>query len=190
MAYEILKDRGAVRILKLLYDNEVISKKSYSLELSFINEALGPVQLNSVNVLIKYGLIVSDDGENGKILSITEKGKQFITILDQIIFLLTKKEVKKEASIAVTYDLTDTEEKILLVLSKMQKETGDLVQLKSLTQEIGHYKKSISLSKPIARLEQIGLVYKIKKDKAVLLSVTESGEKVINRQIVKEISWK
>lgn len=186
MVYKILKNRAAVNILKLLYDNEVVHRKSYSMALGDIKASLGVLFPNqAVDILARNNLIVADETDSGMALSITEKGKQFITVLDQLIFLMRAKEIQGN-NIALTYELTDMEEKILLVLYKLQKEIGDIVPLKNLTQEIHHYKKQKPLSKPISRLEELGLICKMKKGRLIFLGITDSGERVINTQLVSE----
>ena len=87
----------------------------------------------------------------------------------------------------ILYDLTDLERKILLILSKMEKEEDPPISLKSLAQELypyaDHVAKIAVLSRYLLKLEQLNLLESDKIGKEVFLTITDAGYRVIKEQI-------
>ncbi|MBW3022900.1 hypothetical protein KY308_02260 [Candidatus Woesearchaeota archaeon] len=190
MLYDVLKNRASVNILKILYDNELANKNSYSLKKSHIQAVIkDDLALDSALITLGYeGLILKEEVEGELFISITEKGKQFIAIFDQLILLLSSKAEEARQQVEIKYELTDAEKKLLLTLYKLQKETGKEISLSDLSRELYPYedseKKKSKVSSLLSRLQEMNLVEKIKKERKTYSSITESGEKVAQRHIL------
>lgn len=188
--YDILSNRTAVRILKLLENNERINK-SYSLSLAQVMHHLGLFlkPKNAIRLLKAHGLLIVEEGEEHR-MGITEKGKKFVALIDELIFLIQNKTEKRTMPFEIRYDLTPSEKRILLVLSKMQQEIGNSVQLKNLMQELyphnNYLKKQSSISKELSKLEALHLVEKTRQGRFAFLRATDSGIRVVREQIERE----
>ncbi len=187
MLYDILNNRTAVRILKLLDDNERLNK-SYSLSLAQVMRNLGLFlkPKNAIMLLKAHGLLIVEEGDEYRI-GITEKGKEFIALVDELVFLMRNKAEKRRQPFEIRYDLTQSEKRILLVLSKMQQEIGNKVQLKNLMQELyphdNYLKKQSSISKELSKLEALHLIEKTRQGRFAFLRATDSGIRVVREQI-------
>jgi len=184
MLYDILKNRASVNILKQLSEKEL--KKSYSSSISDFR--YDKKQLDeAIAILSTEGLIYKE----GSLISISEKGKRFIEIFDKLVELFKAEKTRPEKNIEVTYDLTDFEKKVLFTLFKIHHETGRDVSLSNLTEELFPYEKSekkkIRVSKELTKLEQLNLAKKIKRERNVFAQITDSGIKVVKRQIITEV---
>ncbi len=184
--HHLLKDRASINILKILYDNEFGESKKHTMHYSELCEKIN-VASESIYNLFSSGLINADDGQTDKIFSITQKGKQFIEQLDKLRDIMDGKKETPRAY-QVQYSLTQLEQRILLLCSKMKSETGKPVQLKILTQEVYPYvdpaSKSSSVSKYAKRLEELNLIKRIKESNRTMFEVTESGERAIKEQFM------
>ena len=191
--HEILNNRPAVNILKLLYDQEVVLKQGYTLKLSEVQKKLSYASkpINSAQILSKNGLLSLEPVEQDYVLSITEKGKHFIEVFDQLIDLMNPSQAVKKKSVSINYNLTDLEKNILVMIYKIYKETGKGIQLKILTEELYPYqdssKKMNAVSRYVNKLAELKLVEKKKEGRAVLLKVTNTGFKVINEQYLRAL---
>jgi len=189
MLYDVLSSRACVNLLKILYDNEVLRKNSYSLKKSEILQSIrdkGAVD-SAIITLAYEALILKEEAEGELHISITEKGKKFIALFDQLIALIKEEEVISAPKVEIKYDLTDAEKRILLTLYQMQKETGKEISLSDLARELHPYedyeKKKTKISNILTRLQEMNLAEKTKKERVVYASVTQSGEKVANSNI-------
>ncbi|MFC1691386.1 hypothetical protein ACFL0W_04355 [Nanoarchaeota archaeon] len=192
--HTLLNDRTAVCALKKVYDHEVIEKSSYTTKQSFIEESIGMTNISdSLANLEKFGLVSSEKVEGELILSITEKGRHFIEIFDQLVELFSSKPVKiVSQSVKVKYELTDLEKKILVFASKISKESGkEFILLRTLTQEIYPYqqvsRKISTISRYVKQLEQLNLLERKKKGRETIIKVTDNGDRIIKQQYLKEI---
>jgi len=189
MLYDVLSSRACVNLLKILYDNEVLRKNSYSLKKSDILQSIrdkGAVD-SAIITLAYEALILKEEAEGELHISITEKGKKFIALFDQLVVLMKEEEVISAPKVEIKYDLTDAEKRILLTLYQMQKETGKEISLSDLARELHPYedyeKKKTKISNILTRLQEMNLAEKTKKERVVYASVTQSGEKVANSNI-------
>ncbi|MCX6707620.1 MAG: hypothetical protein NT001_05785 [Candidatus Woesearchaeota archaeon] len=188
--YPLLNDRNSVNVLKILYDNETKNKNSYTLKLSEVKKAIGlsSYPKESALLLSTYGLIALDYVDNDYIVSITNKGKEFIEIFDQLVDIFKPKTVG-EKSVSIRYELTGQEKRILVMAYKISKETGrDFIPLNLIVQEIYPYNqqgKASTVSRYISKLEEIKLMEKKKEGRNILVSVTEQGFKTIREQYLK-----
>jgi hypothetical protein len=184
MLYDILANRVSVNILKVLSDNE--KKKSYSTN---INEIVGNREQVEVAVVLlsSEGLIYKED----QLLSISEKGKKFIDAFDKLVVVFKNEQLQEKENIEIKYDLTEFEKKVLFTLFRLYQETGEDVALATLTQELFPYenpeRRKLRTSKELKKLEQLNLAKKIKKERNVYAEITDSGMKVIKRQIESEV---
>ena len=184
MLYDILTNRLAVNILKGLSENE--KKKVYSAN---INELIGRREQVDVAVVLlaSEGLVYKEE----QLLSISEKGKRFIEAFDNIVAIFRNEPDEAKENVEIKYDLTEFEKKVLFTLFRVYQETGEDVALSTLTQELFPYenpeKRKLRISKELKKLEQLNLAKKIKKERNVFAEITDSGLKVIKRQIVKEV---
>lgn len=190
--YPLLKDRNAVNILKLLYDNEVTNRDSYTLSLSEAKKRLGMLlpPKESALRLSSFRLIAIDSVDNDYIMSITNKGKEFIEVFDQLIELLQPDKVGKKA-ISIKYELTINEKKILALAYKISRESGmDYIALKTLAQELYPYNqqgKTSIISRYVSKLEEINLMKKKREGRETFVNVTDKGLKTIREQYLKEL---
>lgn len=190
--YDLLKDRTAIRILKALYDHEASKKNSYTLHLNEISRSLGLADYpkESAENLSGFGLVAMDTVNGDIVMSITNKGKDFIEIFDQLIELFMPEKVGKKM-ISVKYELTIQEKKILVLSYKISKESGsDFIAMNTLVQELYPYNqsgKASAVSRHISKLEEINLMSRKKEDKEILVSVTDKGLKTIREQYLKEL---
>jgi predicted transcriptional regulator len=187
--YHLLRDRASINILKILYDNEFVEKKTHTMSYSDIIEKLhaAPTGATLPN-LREAGLVTSDTSENnGLVITLTQKGKEFIQQFDTLRAVLTERKPEQKAY-QVKYELTPVEQRILLLCSKIKSESGAAVPLKTLTQEVYPYKepdtKSGLVSKSAKRLEELNLMIRIKDGSRTYFDVTETGEKVIQEQFM------
>lgn len=184
MLYDILSNRLAVNILKRLSENE--KKKDYSTN---INEIVGNRQSieTALSLLASEGLVYREE----QVVSISEKGKRFIDSFDALVAVYRNEPAEKRGSIEIKYELTDFEKKILFLLFKLFSESDEDISLSSLTQELFPYenvdKRKLRVSRAISRLEQLNLARKIKKERNVFSRITETGIKVVKRQIATEV---
>jgi len=188
--YDLLTDRGAVNVLKVLYVQEVEKSGSYTMKLAEVKSEVGFSFKTdeSLSILSEIGLIVVDDGENDKLLSITEKGKEFIGIFDQLKEVFDGKK-KQESKIALKYELTPLERKILVFCLKIGKEVGsEYVSLKSLAEEVYPTKANNStVSRYANKLCELNLLDKKKEGRNSYYKVTDKGKKTVKEQFLQEL---
>lgn len=188
--HRILKDRTAIRILKMLYDQEAM-KKGYSMKLSYAKNRLGMVLSpgNSVEILAKHGLVGIDHVGNDMVMSITNKGKEFIEIFDQLIELFAGKNKAMQAEkVKVRYELTMQEKRIIVLCYKISREIGrEFIALKILVEELypnlpNQANKTSTVSRYISGLEELRLMERKKEGRNSYVKVTEKGLKTIKEQ--------
>jgi DNA-binding MarR family transcriptional regulator len=187
--YHLLKDRASINVLKMLHDNEFVDKNTHTMRYNDILDKI-PVAPNSMTVrnLSEAGLVTVDRSEhNGLVISITQRGKEFVQQFDRLRAVLTEKKPEQKAY-QVKYELTPLEQRILLLCSKIESESGAAVPLKTLTQEVYPYKEPGSMSNTVSRsakkLEGLNLIQRVKQGSRTLFDVTESGERVIKEQFM------
>ena len=186
--YPLLKDRSSINILKALNDNEFGSDGKHTMLHYELKQKLTIREGQfTIALLESSGLIATDKGNNGLVLSITLKGKEFLEAFDKLVEITSGKKTASRAY-QVQYSLTGLEKKILLVCSKINAESGKPVDLKTLTQEVYPYTepnaRKSSLSKSAKKLEDLNLIRKIKENNRVFFDVTESGEKALKDQFM------
>lgn len=190
--YEILNHRGCLNVLKELYDVECVYKTAHSIKLSEIKVKL-PVQLNlalSSRYLHDEGLIELDETDDDTIIALTSKGKDFFEQFDKLKKVF-KGEVKKKEVTRIEYNLTELEQKILILCYKLQTEMGTIVPLRNLTQEVYPHKNTSNrigaISQYVSKLEELNLMEKVKTDQKTYAKVTPSGEKAIENQFMQSV---
>ena len=180
--HDILHDRAAVNALKLIYLNERIEQK-YSIELRNVKEQL-PVHLepHSLKLLQAHGLISIDSVEHKTLLAITEKGKKFIDAFDNLGTLF--RPVQQKARVRLEYSLTPIEWQVLLLLQKIQRETGEeAIPLKVIRDELyPHHKTSISAY--VKQLEQLNLIEKQQRGREIWLCFSAQGKKMMQEKLM------
>ncbi len=182
MLSDILTNKTAVRILKVIVENE-IQNRAYSMQLDTLSLRFTKDLKKAVLLLADHKLLLIDESA----ISVTEKGKEFIVHIDALKQILEQK--KSEKKLQIIYDLTDLEKKILVILSKMEREEGTPIALKNLMQELYPYDagvhKSTLLSRYVSKLESINLLEKEKQGRDILLKLTQIGKRVVKEQIEK-----
>ena len=187
--YTLLRDRASINILKILYDNEFGDAKKHTMLYSEMKGALAVDEGSStMDNLEKAGLVSSEKTEGGElVLSITQKGKDFVENFDRLLEVMAEKKQEQKAY-KVEYNLTPMEQRILILCARIKSESGAIVPLKILTQEVYPYKepssKTGSVSKYAKKLEELNLLERVKRNNRVFFDVTESGERVIKEQLV------
>lgn len=184
----LLKDRTAVRVLKMLYDQET-AKKGYTLRLSYARNRLGMVLSpgESVDRLSRMGLVGIDKVDDDLVMSITDKGKEFIEVFDQLVEIFNGKK-REEKKISVRYELTMQEKRIIVLSYKISRELGrEFIALKTLVEELypneqNQVNKTSTVSRYISRLEELRLMEKKKEGRNSYVKVTEMGLKTIKEQ--------
>jgi len=185
--YPLLKDRASINILKILYDNEV-SENKYAMQYAELKSLLSvPERPETIENLKNAGLAASEENEQGElVLSITQKGKDFIELFDKLVAVMQGKKEEQKAY-KVEYDLAVLEQRILVLCLKMKSEAGCLVGLRDLTQEVYPYKDAAKMSGTVSRyakrLEELNLLIRIKQGKDSFFDVTESGERVVQEKL-------
>ncbi|MBI1969331.1 hypothetical protein HYS48_01440 [Candidatus Woesearchaeota archaeon] len=193
--YDILKDREAVNMLKVLYDNEM-GRKSYSMPLGKILQEppfQGRVVGRSVELLERHDLIAMDLGEQ-KNLCITERGKRFIQLIDGLREVLTEQQ-KPIKSVRIEYSLTQRERQLLTIIYQMGRELGEgYVGLRAITVELYPYedypRKSSLVSQYVGKLEKLHLVEKKKIGRNIFITVTARGKEIVQEQYMQELASK
>ncbi len=188
--YDILSDRKAVCILKLLYDKEVVEKSAYSFNFSDIKKELGLTGKDEEPLanLDNAKLIGIDDVEGEKVLTITKKGKHFIEVFDQLVDLFKgEPALRNEKQVSIKYELTEIEKKILLITYKISKESGaESIPLKTITTELfphhTYQSKAGTVSRYAKKLEEINLLCRKKEGNLSFLKITEFGIKALQKQ--------
>lgn len=184
--HPLMQDRTAIRILKMLYDQEVASRGSYTMRLSAARKRMGLffAPFKSMDALSSYGLIGVDSVDGDYIMSMTNKGKEFIELFDQIVELFAvRKDGQKK--VRVRYELTSQEKRILVLTYRICKEVGnDFVPLKALVEELYPHQdnKTSIASRYISKLEELRLMERRKEGRNTLVRVTEHGFKTIKEQ--------
>ena len=185
MLYDVLSNRLCVNILKQLSESE--RKKVYS---TSINEVIGSragVEVAAI-LLVSEGLVYREE----HLLSISEKGKRFIELFDMLVALMRNERIETKENVEIKYELTEFEKKVLFTLLRLHQETGGDVSLSAITEELFPYenaeRRKLRISKELKKLEQLNLAKKIKKERNVFAELTESGFKVIKRQIENEVN--
>ncbi len=186
--HTLLKDRASINILKILYDNEA-QQKRYTMSYVDMKDRLAvPETPFTIPNLEKAELITTEKSEAGQLyLSITQKGKEFITQFDKIVAIMHGKKEEPKAY-QVEYNLTQMEQRILVLCSKIKSETGSRVPLKTLTQEVYPYtepsSRSGTVSKYAKKLEELNLIERKKKSNRTFFDITDTGERVIKEQFM------
>jgi predicted transcriptional regulator len=185
--YTLLRDRASINILKILYDNEFGEAKKHTMQYSEMKGKLVVGENGStISNLEKAGLISAE--QTGElVLSITKKGKEFVEQFDKLVEVMAGKKQEQKAY-QVQYSLTPLEQRMLILCAKMKSESGGIVPLKTLTQEVYPYKdpglKSGTVSKYAKKLEELNLLLRVKRNNRTFFDVTESGERVIKEQFL------
>ncbi len=186
MLYDILGNRACVNILKKLYDLDV--EKKYSVKIS----ELGAVPYNSIITLKEHDLVLIDKSDSDEVVSITYKGKQFIEQFDRLHKVLVSKEQPR--SLDIVYDLSDAEKKLLIVLFRVERETGMPVSLQLLTRELFPYqdynKKKQGVAKLLNKLVELNLAEKRKDGREVYSKTSQSGIRILKEQILNTLELK
>lgn len=197
--YEVLNNRIAINMLKLLYEQELADKKVYAAKLSELQGLLVLVEKpqEAVDLLQKGELVTTDVitgiktemmGEETKetpyeetLVSITSKGKEFIETFDQLIEVYTGETVRKRKSnVKIGYDLTTQEKRLLLATHNLAKENKKkFVPLKKVVQTLfpkqPYKKKATTTNRAVTKLEQLNLMHKKKQKKVMVVKVTDKG---------------
>jgi len=143
----------------------------------------------AIKVLNEAGLIIVEN-ENEYRIGITEKGKRFIALIDELINLINNQQKKETPHLEIKYNLSPREKRILIVLSKMQQETGKAIQLRNLAEELyphnNYSKKQTLLSKDLSKLDALHLIEKIREGRNVFLRTTDSGMRIVSEELEKE----
>ncbi|MBU0461698.1 MAG: hypothetical protein KJ574_03870, partial [Nanoarchaeota archaeon] len=136
--YDILTDRTAVNMLKILYDQEHVAKTAHTMPFFRLNALLDhKLSLQTVLRMEAGGLLTAEKVEDMFIISLNTKGKDFIEQLDKLKSIIESQEkTKKEQSLKIEYDLSETDQKILVLCLKMEKEQGCPVSLESIANEL------------------------------------------------------
>src|SRR3989344_2602691 len=126
MLFDVLSNRACVNVLKLLWDSEVAKKSSYSVKKSEILQIIKNKEaVEDAIITLYYEMLILKEEVEGELhLSITEKGKRFIAVFDQLVALMKDEQMPQNPAVEIKYDLTDSEEKVLTTLYHMQIEAG------------------------------------------------------------------
>lgn len=186
--HDLFQDRTSIRILKMLYDCEVVQKGAHTMRLSEARRSLGLVfaPKGSVSRLVRFGLVCADHVDGDMIMSLTGKGKEFIDLFDQILELFMSQGKKMAGrNVRIRYDLTEQEKRIMVLTYRMCKEIGqDLIELKALVEELhpDQSGKTGSVSRYVSRLGELNLMNKERRGRQTFIGVTEAGFRTIREQ--------
>lgn len=182
--YELLVNRQCIWILKELYESEVISKKAYTVKLSALKKYMkihDPGRY--VSLLHTKGLIHADSVGNDKVISLSQKGKDFFKTFDKMKSIVeTQVKIIEDKPIAhIEYELSDEEKKALFAVYKIAQEVGPDLPIDALTLQNKH--QDIVYEK----LEKLNLIARVKKGRYVSVGLTPSGKKVLQREISEKL---
>lgn len=176
-----MRDRKAVRLLKLLHDNEKLLRH-YTLSLGHARALLGLWRkpMRQARLLVRHKLAMADQNPLSKeiYLSITAKGMHFVEGLDRLRELLTAKP--RPARPYINYDLGESERRCLNILFKLQLE-GSCPSLKELARELNT--RPATVSRTAKRLAELGFLEKEGQGSNALLKLTESGAQLVREKL-------
>ncbi len=182
MLSDILTNKTAVRVLKVIVENE-LTNRTYSMQFDELSLQFTKNVRDAILLLADHKLLLIDESA----IAVTERGKEFIAHIDALKKLLEGKGSEKK--LRIIYDLSELEKKRLFILSKMEREEGVPIALKNLVQELYPYEdtvhKSTLLSRYVSKLESINLLAKEKSGRDILLTLTSIGKRVVKEQIEK-----
>ena len=194
---QVLTNRTAINLLKMVYDHEVTHKNQYTLNLSTIQKILLFVEPpTSALLLLSAAELITTDAVHGDVvLSITHKGKEFIEAFDQLKEIYEGEEQPVSAP-AIRYNLTLQEKKALGALGKITSlSTTPTVSINILARDLRA--KTSTLMRTLAKLEQLNLIKKESKQqpkkestaskkqkgkRQLLVSLTDKGSRTVKEQ--------
>lgn len=189
--YELLQDRAAVNMLKVLYDND--GQRAYATKLGHIQQRLGmPALPVSAQRLLTAGLANADAVGHDAVFSITEKGKHFIEIFDQLIAVTNGQRIgKKHNGMSIRYALTQLEKQMLVAVEKICAGSGkSRISVHAVSRELypseEPKEKVAALLRYAQQLTELGLLRHEQIGKNTLLGLTEQGSRIIQEQYLRE----
>ncbi len=190
--YDILRNRTAVWLLKVLHDNEVY-RKSYSLsaeDLAF-RAMLNGLDQTDLMLLEGHGLIGVERHDGRASYTITHKGIKFVQTLDSLKNVLDNSHVAQEKKVNVKYDLHDMEKKILLVLHQLSKgKHGHSVELTDVSKKLYKSKRvPPNVAKHADNLSKLNLIDKRKKGEKMSVALTMTGMRVLNENVGQSVRF-
>jgi DNA-binding MarR family transcriptional regulator len=194
--YELLRDRSSINALKVLYDQEFVFKTAHTMPLDVLASRIGLTPegfASTAGNLIDSGLIAKEESpDNGVILSLRAKGKKFVERFDMLRDVFADKIEKEEQQyFKIDYDLSDSENRLVILCYKMQSELGGSVLLRTLAQEAYPHKEASkvlgAVSKQVSKLVGLNLLKREENDDGVLLEVTSSGERLVKNQLLEKV---
>ena len=185
MLYRLLQDRAAVNMLKILYDND--GQKTYATRLAEIQQQLPmPALPASAQRLITAGLASADVVEQDAVFSITEKGKNFMQIFDQLIVLANGNSVKKANAMSIHYALTPLEKQMLLSVEKMCTNGKPRVSLHAVAHDLYPLEEPKTqigvLQRAAQQLAELGMLRHDRIGKNILVGITDQGMRIAKEQ--------
>ena len=192
MLYDILKNRSAVWLLKVLHDNEVY-QKSYSLSHSelLFRSTFDSIDDSDLFLLESHGLIGIEENDGEKSYSITQQGIRFIKALDQLKAVLEHKHVDVEKKVNIKYDLHDMEKKILLTMHQLSKgKKGSSIELTDVSKKLYRLKRvPPNVAKHADNLHKLNLIEKKKKGNKLSVALTMTGMRVLNENAGESVKF-
>ncbi|MBW2967877.1 hypothetical protein KY362_05315 [Candidatus Woesearchaeota archaeon] len=185
--YPLLKDRASINILKILYDNEVVDK-TYCMSEWDLDERL-PMRMNrrTLALLRQSGLVSAEQTQdNGTVLSITQKGKDFVTQFDKLIEIMRDEKAEVKAY-KVEYDLTEEEQKMLTICFQLHNRGEKYIERHTLAAEMYPMMditgKIDEIMETAARLQKLNLLDDYTDVDGHYFLITEVGERVVKEQM-------
>jgi len=193
---DLLKDYAAINILKFLYDKESEKESVYSIKSKEIIKIFPKFKNidKSIDILKYFNLINEDFIKEDRIIVISAKGKHFIDIFDKLVqitnFAKPFETKKLHKSFQIKYDLDQKEKKIMILVYKLSKETGNnKILFEDLVREM--YPKNNAnieeIEKEISQLEDLNLIEKSQIKSKRFLELTPTGERTIKEQLVESL---
>ncbi len=180
--YEILQDRAAINALKLVYLNERLEQKYVMNVRSIAAQLAFPLGQQSLQILSDHGLIAMDTAEGNVLVTITEKGKRFVEHFDKVVALF--KPSPKQSSVRLEYSLTPLEWQVLLILQKMQRETGEgIIPLKVIRDELYPHNKT-SISSYVKKLLELNLIEKQQRGREIWITFSAAGQRLMEQKLM------
>lgn len=164
MLYEVLTDRVVVNLLKTLSTQKVVS---------LTDLGIGKRQLL---ILERNELIQLDEDA----VSISLKGKQVIKLLDELKELI---DGKRKESVAMSFNLSEEEKGLLLLLAK-NKFRVEMDKLVKLLKKEKRTRTKSKIGKLVNDLKQINLVRRENGN----ITMTELGKNTIKDDLLREFN--
>ena len=179
--YELLQDRAAINMLKLLSERDL--QKSYAVKLAEMQRQFPMFSVPAAaQRLIQAELVGADAVNNDAVLAITEKGKRFISVFDQLVAVANGQKMEKKTNgMRIQYELTMLERQMLHAVKKVA-EGKTAVSIHAIARNLYPTEpgKNVGILRQQSKqLAELGLLHSRQIGKNVLVQITTQGKQIL-----------